>query len=87
MYLVQYSTGSYDDWIEHDLFVTHDKKMADAYAEKMNRIGVQLRQYYNELYNNSDYGNCSEERLLIISEKHYKWGEYNKCYVRPIEVR
>ena len=87
MYLVQYSTGGWDGWDEHQLFVTSDKCMADAYAEKMTRVGAKLAKYYNELYYVSSIENVSQERLRIILCKYYKWGDFNQCYVSPIEVR
>lgn len=84
MYLVKYSTGSWwDSWAEHELFVTSDKAKADRYAAKMNRIGPKLCKYYNELY----YDCNDEDRIAAISDKYDKWGEFNKCYVMPIEVR
>lgn len=48
MYLVSYSTGSYDTYYQEYVFVTADEQMAIAYTEKFNRILNNLKDYFKK---------------------------------------
>lgn len=86
MYLVKYSSGLWDDWQTFCLFVTHDKDIAERYVKKMNRIGKKLSAYYEDLYW-QDETKFTEDRLVIISDKRDKWGQFDNCFIVPVEVR
>jgi len=83
-YLVQYSTGSYDDYYQIFLFVTYDKQKAMDYCQKFNMILDKWFRYYDELLKGLRY----EDKLC---KKYWcRWNELsetNECIYKEIEVR
>ena len=77
-YLVSYSTGMYDDFQIHILFVTEDEELAKKYCEKFNSIRERWFGYYKELLiKDSPLKNWERAGFL----------EINKCFYKEIEKR
>lgn len=84
VYLVQYTSGEYDEYSVHPLFVTGNENKAKSYCKKLNRIGAKLKKYYDELYWDE---HIDGERAGIVSDKRDKWGDFNKAHYIKIMVR
>jgi len=85
MYLVTYSLGSYEDYHEHDIFVTKSEEKAQKYIEKFNRILEKWKDYYNKAYREIRViSNKKEER---ISDRYFQLHDITGAYYEPIEVR
>ena len=65
IYIVKYSKGNYDDWIEIDLFVTKHKQTAIDYVAKFNTILEEWKDFYNK-----DYEDHFNGRSYILSSIH-----------------
>jgi hypothetical protein len=63
MYLVYYSSGSYDTAYEHNVFVTENEEVAIAYITKFNRILQNLKKYYHQ----------NIEELMWDENEKYDW--------------
>jgi len=84
MYIVAYSSGSYEDWREHLIFATQDKEMAEKYIEKANSILTKWLSFY--------LGKATEEYEKEIEEwvfmRRYSCLEdINSFYIMEIEIR
>lgn len=77
VYLVSYSSGTYDTYIKVNHFVTFDKNKAEVYVEKLNRILEQYRDYFND--NDVDY----ESIMYYI----YRTLDINCASFEEIEIR
>jgi len=86
MYLVKYSTGSYEDYHQNNLFVTADKEVADKYVEKFNRILDNWLDYMT-LFDNEHGYRDDEKCTTAISQRYYDVIETNGAFVEEIEVR
>lgn len=86
MYLVQYSTGSYDSFYQNKLFVTSDENFAKQYVEKFNRI-LECGKQYMSKFDDPEFDWIKDE---YIEKYFYRWiafRETNQCYYQEIEVR
>jgi hypothetical protein len=83
MYLVYYSSGSYDTAYEWNVFVTADEQMARAYTEKFNHLLDKWKAY------------CIENILDTMWDENskYDWHKWNRimetsgCTYQMINVR
>jgi|694.fasta_scaffold116882_7 hypothetical protein len=82
MYIVLYSTGSYDDYCKVPVFVTDDKEKADKYVEKFNRIYDKWSTYYSE---NRDEPFINLEHSVI--ENIFYFSDLGKAFINEIEFR
>jgi hypothetical protein len=72
MYIVKYSKGSYDDYVQTVVFVTKSKIKASKYVLKFNNILKKWREYYsiNEI---PEYGTAHE--ILFFKDVDRAWAE------------
>jgi len=85
MYIVQYSTGDYDDFIVHNIFVTEKKETATKYVSKFNRIFKKWKKYYWSLKIDGQ-GHFFDEHPHLFN----RWctvTEINKCFWSEIQSR
>ena len=89
MYIVLYSSGEYDDWFEHKIFVTKKKSVAINYVYRFNNILKKWRQYYMQCEEVDEHGD-----IWIKNEyrdSHFdRWNKLrgiNRCYWEEIELR
>lgn len=85
MYLVGYSTGSWDDWTRVPLFITADESVAKRYCKKFNRILKRARKQYG--LNREDWLMRLEENDVNYQLRQFKVNDYNEATYSPIEVR
>ena len=88
MYIVKYSSGSWDDYGETNIFISSTKDKATKYVSKFNRILKKYKKYYSKF---EEY----EDGMIWIKDKYikkyftrwYKIRNINKCWYEEIEVR
>ena len=88
MYIVTYTSGSWDDLHRGNLFVTNDKELALAYVEKANTLLVKVKEYYDEIdekLNDDD----DPMRGIYIEQwaKYHTLAEVNAVSLEEIEMR
>jgi len=88
MYLVSYSTGSYEDFDTHDIFITYNKKVAIKYVKKFNSILKKWKDYYSKY--EEPYASIrwiKDEYVDIYFDRWMSLRETNECFYNEIEVR
>lgn len=75
-YLVGYSTGCYDDWTVHNLFVTFDEEIALNYMDKFNRILEALKEHYS-----------GENADRFFNKNTFRVLDTNPCFIDSIKVK
>lgn len=88
MYIVTYTSGSWDGFHRGNLFVTNDKELAHAYVEKANTLLVKVKEYYDEIdekLNDDD----DPMRGIYIEQwaKYHTLAEVNAVSLEEIEMR
>jgi hypothetical protein len=78
MYIVYYTTGSYDDFTRVPVFVTDNENKASDWVLKFNKIFDKWLDYYRK--------NRSELSFTMIEEIIY-YKEVGKAYFEEIELR
>lgn len=88
MYIVKYSTGSYSDYREIDIFVTLKKSKATKYVTKFNKILKKYKDHYKQ------YEEPMVESMNWIKDIHIQYyerwsmlNETNNCFWIEIEER
>ena len=88
MYIVKYSEGSYDDYIEVDIFVTNKKSKATKYVTKFNNLLKRVNKDFKK-YLETDHG--FEWMKKEFQDEHFeRWDKFrsvNSCQWIEIEVR
>ena len=88
MYIVTYTSGSWDDFHRGNLFVTNDKELALAYVEKANTLLVKVKEYYHELNEKlDDDDDLTRGMYLKLWVKYHTLGEVNAVSFEEIEMR
>ena len=88
MYIVTYTSGSWDDFHRGNLFVTNDKELALAYVEKANTLLVKVKEYYHELNEKlDDDDDLTRGMYLKLWVKYHTLGEVNAVSLEEIEMR
>lgn len=85
MYLVQYSTGSWDDWTRKPHFVTDDEQVAKRYCKKFNRILKKAKKQYG--VNKDGWIMRLEERDVNYQLRQFMVNDFNEATYSIIEVR
>jgi uncharacterized protein YktB (UPF0637 family) len=83
IYLVQFRIGSFDDTVFISIFATFEKKTAQKYKEKFNRIVLEAKKHY--LTNDGELKEKYEN--TFIQDIYFEYGEVDRCFVRKIEIR
>lgn len=88
IYIVKYSTGSYDDYCVNDVFATENKKLAISYTKKFNKIVKKWMSYFHQ-FEETKYGfNWIKDEYV---ERYFdRWNSLrciNDCFYEEIEVR
>ena len=78
MYIVYYTTGSYDDFTRVPVFVTNDKSKASKWVLKFNKMLDKWSEYYEK--------NRSELPFTMIENIIY-FTEVGEAYFEQIEIR
>jgi hypothetical protein len=84
MYIVAYSSGSYEDWREHLIFVTQDKEKAEKYIEKANNLLVKCKEFYDKKSSEELDANLVE---FFFTSRSMDFNHVNRFYIKEIEVR
>ena len=90
-YIVKYSTGSYDDHCTHDVKVFLDRKEADRYCIKFNKVLSMVKEFYkskrNEYYDASmeDY-EVRTEYWDILYDKYQFYCDMSEPWLEEIEI-
>lgn len=73
VYLVELGIDYIDEFYKYIEFATLDKKVAEKYVEKYNRVVGRIREFYNTKYHESESDGTEED--LIWWEKNYEWSQ------------
>jgi hypothetical protein len=84
MYIVAYSSGSYEEWREHLIFVTQDKGKAEKYIEKANNLLVKCIEFYNQKSNEEIKADLDK---WTFTSRSMDFNHVNSFYITEIEVR
>lgn len=88
MYVVKYSSGSYDDYTTVNIFVTDKKATATKYVTRFNELLKKWKHYFSQ-FESSEYGIRWLKKEY--EESHFtRWDRVrniNKCYWDEIEAR
>ena len=78
VYLVSVCTGSYEDYTEHEIFVTNDKTLATKWKDRYNRI---IDENKDRIKHYRDDCNCNK-KLPFWHDEIY----YNEPVAKILEV-
>ena len=78
MYIVYYTTGSYDDFERHNVFVTESELIASEWVAKFNRIVEKFYDYY--IKNQDNLQNTTIRNIFYFID-------VNEAYYEQIEAR
>lgn len=88
VYVVQYSSGSYEDRFVEIIFATTKKTTATKYVTKYNKILKKWKDYYKQYEDNNRGINwISDKYIDKYFERWYNLGKLNKCYYEEIILR
>lgn len=85
IYIVSYSTGEYEDYREHNIFATFDKKEAFKYVKRFNSLIDKWYNHYSQY--NGDYRWIKDEFADKYFPRWYMLHELNDCFYKEIKVR
>lgn len=68
MYIVQYSTGAWDNHCEHKVFMTSNEETAIKYRDKFNAMRERWRNYFMELADSGKEDKPVYDRAYVIME-------------------
>lgn len=83
MYVVKYSTGSWEDYVVKNVFVTFDKDVAERYVAKFEATLQKLKSYYCQF---TDIHN-QDENYYIKWNRSVDLQEINRCWYEEIQLR
>jgi enamine deaminase RidA (YjgF/YER057c/UK114 family) len=84
MYLVKYCGGDMDDFYSVDIFITSDKKKAERYVRRFNRILAKWKSYFKSLEDESGW---PKDEHVDMLHRWYTITSVNKCYITTIKIR
>jgi len=88
IYIVKYSCGSYDDYMENIIFATHNKSTATKYVTRYNTILKKWKEYYRQFEEKIYSINWIKEEFM--ETKYDRWSnlsELNGCFWEEVEIR
>lgn len=86
MYIVKYSSGNYEDFMEYNVFVTKNKNLAEKYVEKFKQLVIKVDAHYDFMF--EKYGKYSDEFYKhVCMDRKYTFQEFNNVYFSEIDVR
>jgi hypothetical protein len=83
MWVVKYTTGTYDDFMRHNIFVTENEELAKAYVEKHNKVLTKWQKYWEQFENEDDW----MEDPTKDWNRWYQIVNRNEAYYDKIDVR
>ena len=83
MWIVKFTTGSYDDFARHNIFVTENEELAKAYVKKHNETLIKWQKYW-EQFENADHWMEDETKDW---NRWYEIVNRNEAYYDKIDVR
>lgn len=85
IYLCKYSSGSYDDYGEWDVFATFDKDKAQKWVDKFNTKLEKWKEYMISQRDPDDFG--GDWPKFPLRRKYWKIIETNEAFIEEIEIR
>lgn len=90
MYVIKYTSGSYDDFHRDSLFVTKSEQFAKEYCEKAGLLLIKIKEFYSYINNKLDYydeKSPNRDFYLQLWCKYQSIAETNVIYYEIIEER
>ena len=88
IYIVKYSEGSYEDYLENIIFATINKSTATKYVTRYNKILKKWTEYYSQFEEIKSGINWIKDEF--INTKYNRWyclRKLNKCFWEEVEIR
>ena len=86
MYIIKYTSGSYDSFHIGVLFVTENEELAKLYCEKANRILKSVKEFMVLIDEKLDQ-DIERDKYIKLWSKYYNFEEVNSITYESIEVR
>ena len=87
MYLVGYTTGSYDDYWFHTCFVTEDEKTAIKWVQKFDYVVRKQKDALKPYYDDSGYLDEKHWENRIVTKHFHMISDINEASYREIKVK
>jgi len=91
MFIIKRSEGSWGDYFEKDIFITTDEETAKKYCEKANNLLPKLKEFYNQLDEETDImDEFTEDKKKLITKLWIKYKRFNDItnwFYKEIEIR
>lgn len=88
IYIVKYSCGDYDDYIENTIFATLRKSTATKYITRYNRILKKWKDYYRQFEGNECGMRWIKEEFSEGKfDRWYKLFKAHQCFYEELEIR
>ena len=84
IFLVMYSTGSWDDYTEINLFATYSEDYAKAYIEKFNTILNKWKQHWKKF---DDDDQLWRQDGFKNFDRFHQITDMNTAWYYPIQIR
>jgi len=86
IYILKYSSGSYDDFYEQNIFATKSLEKACDYIQKFNS---KLEYWKDVMKQYSDEGGYLKEEHYNLAITAHFWTikDMNRCYMEEVEIR
>ena len=85
IYIVKYSSDNYDDYTETEIFATFDKKKAEKYVKRFNKLLKKWKKYFFERFGSPCYE--INENDYYIFYRYITITEINRCFLTEIKIR
>lgn len=88
MYLIKCSTGCYDDYRSHSIFVTSVKSRATKYVTRFNKTKKKWVKYYSQFEERKNGMTWIKDEFAEQHFERWIWlREINECWFEEIEIR
>lgn len=88
IYIVKYSEGSYEDYLENIIFATINKSTATKYVTRYNKILKKWTEYYSQFEEIKSGINWIKKEF--VETKYNRWNylrELNGCFWEEVKIR
>ena len=84
IYIVKYQTGDYIDYTRVNIFATENKKEAQKYVRRFNKILKKWKKYYAKF---EDFDYWIKDEHISKFDRWYQLCYTQKAYIEEIEKR
>jgi hypothetical protein len=85
IYIVKYSSDSYEDYTETEIFATFDKEKAEKYIKKFNSLLDKWKKYFFKRFGENTF--YMNENNYYIFDRYMTITDINRCFLTEIKIR